>query len=226
MSRAELRLLRPGRLPYREGLIWQQRLERLRLADEIHDTLLLLEHPPVITLGHRGDAGNVVADAKHLERLGIAVHRINRGGDVTYHGPGQIVLYPIVHLDQCRLKIAEFVGLLEESMIKTARHFGVEAARLPKRPGIFVGDDKIGAVGIHVARGVTTHGLAFNVAPDLSHFELIVPCGLRDHGVTSLRRTTGRQIDQRKVEKILVEELTSLMKRGLVESGEPPWELA
>lgn len=224
MKASELRLLRPGRLPYDVGLLWQERLERLRLADEIPDTVILLEHPPVLTIGHRGEEANVVAEASLLHKLGIEVHRTSRGGDVTYHGPGQIVVYPIVHLDQSRLSVAQFVSLLEETMIRTVAEHGVDARRMPNRPGIFVGNDKIGAVGIHVSRGVTTHGLALNVDPDLSHFDLIVPCGLRHHGVTSLRRAAGRGVDETEVQKALVKNLANLMDRELVELDRPPWE--
>lgn len=213
--RRVLQVIRAGRLPYLEGLALQQRLERARLVDEVPDTVVAVEHPPVITLGHRGDTDNVVASADHLLGLGIEVHRTSRGGDVTYHGPGQCVLYPIVHLDQCRLKVGGFVAILEECMIRTAADFGVTAGRLARRPGIFVGGDKIGAVGLHVSRGVTTHGLAFNVDPDLSHFELIVPCGLRDHGVTSLHHASGRRIEVEMVEHALIEHLAELLGRDV-----------
>jgi lipoate-protein ligase B len=200
-------------MAYREALALQERLERARLAGEVPDTVIAVEHAPVITLGHRGDAGNVVASADRLSRLGIEVVRTDRGGDVTYHGPGQCVLYPIVHLDQSRLTIAGFVEKLEECMIRSAADHGVTARRLPGCPGVFVGGDKLGAVGLHVSRGVTTHGLAFNADPDLSHFKLIVPCGLRDHGVTSLRRASGSFVDLEEIERRLVGHLAALLGR-------------
>jgi lipoate-protein ligase B len=200
-------------MAYREALALQERLERARLAGEVPDTVIAVEHPPVITIGHRGDARNVVASADHLSRLGIEVVRTDRGGDVTYHGPGQCVLYPIVHLDRCRLTVAGFIEKLEECMIRAAADHGVTALRLPGCPGVFVGGDKLGAVGIHVSRGVTTHGLAFNADPDLSHFELIVPCGLRDHGVTSLRRAGGSPVDLEEIERRLIGHIAALLGR-------------
>lgn len=210
-----LRVLRAGLVPYDEALALQQELCRRRLAGEIPDTVVVLEHPPVITLGHRADAGNVVAPAERLRVLGIEVHRVDRGGDVTYHGPGQVVMYPIVDLEAAKLGTARFVEILEECMIRAAARYGVEATRLPRKRGVFAGPDKIGAVGIHVSHGVTTHGLALNVDPDLSHYDLIVACGLRDHGVTSLRRAAGRPVDQRDVEDTLVATLAELLGRTI-----------
>jgi lipoyl(octanoyl) transferase len=191
VSDSTLRVIRAGRLSFPEALAWQQTLEVRRISGEIPDTALCLEHPPVITLGHRGDAAHVLASRELLAAQGIEVHRTTRGGDVTYHGPGQLVLYPVTDLMGLRLTVAGFVNALEETMVRTARDFGVEATRVQGKPGVFVGHDKIGAVGIHLSRGVTTHGLAFNVDPNLSHFELILPCGLRENGVTSLRRELG-----------------------------------
>jgi lipoate-protein ligase B len=216
-----LRVLRLGRTPYLEAAALQARLEAQRLAAAIPDTLVVLEHPPVITLGHRGNRDSVLVTDDHLARLGIEIHRATRGGDATYHGPGQVVAYPVVGLRDLRLRVADLVTLLEEAMIRAAAAEGVEATRLPGKPGVFVGRDKIGAVGLHVSRGVTTHGLALNVAPTLAHFELIVPCGLRDHGVTSLAKVLGRGVDQAGVEASLVAEIAALLGLAPVE-GAPP----
>jgi lipoyl synthase len=214
--RRPLQVLRLGRVPYEDALALQRDLAARRLAREIPDTVVVLEHPPVITLGHRADAGNVVAPAPLLRELGIAVHRVDRGGDVTYHGPGQVVMYPIVDLEAAKLGTARFVEILEECMIRAAARHGVEAARIPRKRGVFAGLDtkeKLGAVGIHVSHGVTTHGLALNVDPDLGHYALIVACGLREHGVTSLRRASGHPVDQRDVEDALIATLAELLGR-------------
>jgi len=209
--RAVLSVLRPCRIRYTEGVALQGRLEARRLEGTIGETLIVLEHLPVITLGHRGNRDNLLASEEHLARLGVELHRASRGGDATYHGPGQIVAYPIVSLRKLRLKIGELVTILEEAMIRAAAAQGVEATRIDGKPGIFVGQDKVGAVGLHVGRGVTTHGLALNVDPDLSHFELIVPCGLRDCGVTSLARALSAAVDQRAVEDTLIHEVSALL---------------
>ncbi len=207
MSAPRLEVIRPGVLPYVEGLALQAELEGRRKSGEIGDVVVVLEHPPVITLGHRGDATNVVASPERLAQLGITLHRTTRGGDVTYHGPGQMVLYPIVSLHDVKMGQAAFVALLEDAMIQACSDQGVVAHRVAKKRGVFVGDDKIGAVGIRVSRGVTTHGLALNIDPELAHYDVIVPCGLRDHGVTSLRRVTGRSIDAAEVEESLLAKL-------------------
>jgi lipoyl(octanoyl) transferase len=189
----------------------QERLEALRLEGGAPETLIVLEHPPVITLGHRGNRDNVLASRETLASLGVEVFRTSRGGDATYHGPGQVVAYPIVSLRALDLAVGEFVGVLEEAMIRTAADHGVRARRIEGTPGIFVGEDKVGAVGLHVSRGVTTHGLALNVEPDLGHFDLIVPCGLKDHGVTSLRHEKEETVDRQAVEDDLVSHLASLL---------------
>lgn len=208
-----LEVLRVGRLPYEEALALQAGLESARQRDERGDVVVVVEHPPVITLGHRGAAEHVVATPEHLARLGIAVHRTSRGGDVTYHGPGQLVVYPIVDLHRAKLGQAAFVELLEAAMLRACAGQGVEARRLAGTRGVFVGNDKVGAVGIRVSRGVTTHGLALNVDPDLSHYELIVPCGLRDHGVTSLRRAAGRPVNAAAVERDVLSALRDRLER-------------
>lgn len=210
-----LEVILAGEVPYDEGLAFQLELRERRIRGEVSDTVIVLQHPPVITLGHRGDSSNVIASPSRLDELGIAVRRTSRGGDVTYHGPGQVVMYPIVDLREARLGQAAFVAILEEAMIRATAEFGVEARRVDKKRGVFVGDDKIGAVGVHVAHSVTAHGLALNVDPDLSHFSLIVPCGLQDHGVSSLREVAGRPISREAVEVELVRHFAELLDRPL-----------
>ncbi|HEY6105953.1 MAG TPA: lipoyl(octanoyl) transferase LipB, partial [Anaeromyxobacteraceae bacterium] len=169
MRTLEVRKL--GRVEYRDGLaLMEMAAARVRAGDPPgRDWLFLLEHPPVITLGRGATGANVVASPEWLERRGFEVHETDRGGDVTYHGPGQVVGYPVLDLAD-RKDVRRYVSDLEEAMIRTCADFGVAAGRHPEHHGAWVGPSKIGAVGVHLSRWVTTHGFAFNVAPDLSHF--------------------------------------------------------
>ena len=155
--------------------------------------ILRVEHPPVVTMGNRYVPGDMVLPEEALPARGIDFHRIDRGGSVTVHEPGQAVIYPLVKLDSVRLGVKRFVWCLEEAMIEVCAEFGVVAARDAANPGVWVGSDKVGAVGIRVASGVSKHGLAFNVCNDLSTFATIVPCGLRGKGVTSLAKLSGER---------------------------------
>jgi len=184
-----------GNIPYGEAHRLQERLVELRKRDEIPDRLLLLEHPHVITLGRAAETENVLADARIREELGVELFETGRGGDVTYHGPGQLVGYPIIHLAPDRCDVRRYVRDLEEVMIRVTAEYGIEAGRIDGLTGIWVGDEKLGAIGVRISRWVTMHGFAFNVNTDLDYFQLIVPCGIRDHGVTSLERLLGRRID-------------------------------
>jgi lipoyl(octanoyl) transferase len=189
-----LNLLNLGRVPYADGLELQQQLVDAVFAGRIGNTLVLLEHPPVLTLGRNASRANILASDEFLAYRGVEVHEINRGGDVTYHGPGQLVGYPIFDLRSFtpRLGAVEFVRRIEEALIRACGDFGVPATRVPGRTGVWslAGGDilekKICAIGIHIARGITSHGFAFNVSPDLRDFDLIVPCGIADRAVTSL----------------------------------------
>lgn len=182
-----------GRVRYQPGWELQRLVAELRSEGKLADTLLLLEHDPVYTLGRRGSEAEVLLPAGDLERLGIDVVRSDRGGLVTYHGPGQLVGYPIFHLGPAA-DVKGFVCMLEKTMIGAAARFGVNAERVEGYPGVWVGDAKLGAVGVHVARGITTHGFALNVSTDLAAFNGIVPCGIVDKTVTSLQALTGRAI--------------------------------
>ncbi|MGB8261271.1 MAG: lipoyl(octanoyl) transferase LipB, partial [Terracidiphilus sp.] len=188
-----------GRVDYGEALRIQEELASLRAEGRIGNLLLLLEHPPVITLGRNADRANILASDELLRRRGVTVHEINRGGDVTYHGPGQLIGYPIFDLRTLRSESGnrmgpvDFVRLMEEALIRLCGVFGAPAGRIPGLTGVWCGqgtgaERKIAAIGIHVSRGITSHGFAFNVTTDLADFELIVPCGIRDHSVTSLAR--------------------------------------
>lgn len=156
--------------------------------------MLLLEHPHVITLGRNADPANVLAGEAVRASHGVALYPTRRGGDVTYHGPGQLVGYPIVNLKPDRCDVRRYMRDLEEVLIRTAADFGVVAGRVEGLTGVWVGTEKLAAIGVRIARWVTSHGFAFNVSTDLSYFHLIVPCGIADHGVTSLGRLTGESI--------------------------------
>jgi lipoic acid synthetase len=185
--RAHEAVARVPLVPYAEGLALQERArERVRAGEA--ESLMVLSHPPVITLGRQADPAWVTASADRLEKLGIEVVRTSRGGEVTYHGPGQLVVYPIVNLERHRLGGRAYVRLLLEALVETLAGFGVEAHLEQGTVGVFVGRDKIAAVGVSISRAITGHGLALNVTTDLRGFSLIVPCGLTDHGVTSLER--------------------------------------
>jgi lipoyl(octanoyl) transferase len=194
-----INLLSLGRVPFAEALAVQQRVIAARKAGTIGDTLLLLEHPPVLTLGRNAKRTNVLASDELLRAKGVELHEVNRGGDVTYHGPGQLVGYPIVDLrgdwpgkKGPHLGPVDFVRLLEEVLIRTCGDFRVLAQRICGRTGVWtlangsIAEKKIAAIGVHVSQGVTSHGFALNVTTDLRDYEWIVPCGITDREVTSL----------------------------------------
>jgi len=167
-----------GRIAYGPALELQQRLIAARKAGTIPDHLLLLEHPHVITLGRNGRHENLLASPEIMERAGISFFPTDRGGDVTYHGPGQLVAYPILDLREWQRDVGAFVRAIEQTIIDTLADYGIAAGRIPKLTGVWVGDRKIAAIGVHISRWVTSHGLALNVFTDLSYFQYIVPCGL------------------------------------------------
>lgn len=181
-------------MEYLAALDLQHRVVAARQAGRVPDVLLLVEHEPVITLGRRGDPANILAPSEFLARLGIAVHRVERGGDVTYHGPGQLVGYPILSLSEHGLGAADLMHRLEDVLMAALADLGLEAERRPGIIGVWVGWDKVAALGVRIERGVTYHGFALNVSTNLEHFRLIVPCGLRDGGVTSIERALGRPV--------------------------------
>lgn len=189
-----------GIMAYDEALQLQESLQAARIRDEIPDTLLLLEHPPVITMGRRAKQENILVPRQVLDRMGVQVTDINRGGDVTYHGPGQMVGYPIFDLKHHGRDIRLFLERLEDIFIQVLSRYGIEAHRETGRhTGVFAGPDKIVAFGISVRQWVTLHGFAFNINTDLSHFSWIVPCGLEDRGVTSMQKLLGRLVPMKQV---------------------------
>lgn len=218
---------RLGRVEYEAGVALQRQLVEDRRAGRIGDTLLLLEHPPVITLGAktRGKPTNVVATADALEDAGVTVHETGRGGDVTYHGPGQLVGYPIFDLKPDRCDVHQYVRDLEEALIVAMRKFGVDGVRVKGLTGVWVGppgrEEKLAAIGVRISRWITSHGFALNVSPDLSHFNLIVPCGITDRGVTSLARLIGRDVPMSEVEDAVVDGMTVVFSQAVAAPGHP-----
>jgi lipoate-protein ligase B len=189
-----LLLLNLGLEPYERIWELQHRLVKARQEGRIDDILILLEHEPVITVGRAGDLTHVLASADELREAGIHVHRIERGGDVTYHGPGQLVGYPILYLEAHHLGVSDYMHALEEVLMRTLSDFGLPAYTRKGVIGVWAGRGKIAALGARVERGVTYHGFALNVAPNLEHFAWIVPCGLMDARVTSLEQGLGQPV--------------------------------
>jgi lipoyl(octanoyl) transferase len=216
----ELEVRRLGTVGYDGALALQRQLVEDRRAGRIPDLLLLLQHPPVITLGVKGDAGraNIVATRERLAELGIEVSETGRGGDVTYHGPGQIVGYPILDLRPDRCDVHRYVRDLEDVMIRVCADYGVTATRIKSLTGTWVGGEKIGAIGVRLSRWITSHGFAFNVSTDLDHFKLIVPCGISDRGVTSLERATGQRLSIDDVEDGVVRRFQDVFERITIRS--------
>lgn len=190
----DLNVIELGRRDYASVLALQEQTHAARVRGEIPDTLLLVEHDPVITMGRAAKKEHIVAGATELSARGIEVHEIGRGGDVTYHGPGQLVAYPIFDLRPDRCDVRRYVRDLEQVMLQVASSYGLAAHRVEGKTGAFVDQRKYGALGVRISRWVTMHGIAINVSTDLDAFSLIVPCGLRDTQVSSLSRETGQAI--------------------------------
>jgi lipoyl(octanoyl) transferase len=206
-----LNVERLGTVAYQPTWELQDELAELRRSRRAGDRLLLLEHFPVYTLGRGGDPSNMLASPERLRELGAELIRIDRGGDITFHGPGQLVAYPIVELKD-PLDLRRYVRSLEAAVIETAAAFGVDSGRVDGMAGVWVdGQRKLAAIGVRVKRGVTTHGLALNVNTDLAWFDEMIPCGLRDKGVTSLARELGHQVEMEAVEERLASALAAAL---------------
>lgn len=197
-----LELRRIGLVPYAEALALQRALVDERRAGRVGDLLLFVEHPHVLTLGVRGDGGrsHILVSPDALAVRGVEVYEAGRGGDITYHGPGQVVGYPILDLRPDRCDVHRYVRDLEEVLIRTTQDHGIAARRIAGLTGVWVGEEKLAAIGVRIARWVTSHGFAFNVTANLDYFKLIVPCGIGDRGVTSLAQLLGRAVDRSEVE--------------------------
>lgn len=200
-----------GLIPYAEAYALQKRVVAARKLDAIEDVLLFCEHPHVITQGRNGKREHLLASESILRQKGVEFFETSRGGDVTYHGPGQIVAYPILNLGAIRRDVVWYVRQLEETMIRATAEFGIVAGREAGKTGVWVGEgkssEKLAAIGIHISRWVTSHGLAYNVATDLRNFDLIVPCGIADRKPTSLEKLLGRRVDLAEVKPKLAKHL-------------------
>jgi lipoyl(octanoyl) transferase len=197
---------RLGTVSYGDALELQRTLVEERRTGRIPDTLLLVEHPHVLTLGVRGDGGrsHILATAEALAARGVEVHETGRGGDITYHGPGQLVGYPIIDLKPDRCDVHRYVRDLEEVLIDTVADFGVVSQRVDGLTGVWVGREKLAAIGVRIGRWITSHGFALNVSTELDYFDLIVPCGIPDRGATSLERLIGQTVELAAVQSAVV----------------------
>src|SRR5262245_2822141 len=218
MTQRPLLVRRLGRVSYAEALELQAQLVAERQAERIADTLLLLEHDPVFTLGRNARRENVLWPEDALRARGYGVYEVGRGGDVTYHGPGQVVGYPILNLSPDRRDVHRYVRDLEEVLIRTCADYGVAAGRIDGATGCWVQDAKIGAIGVRIARWVTSHGFAFNVNTDMAPFGMIVPCGIDDRGVTSLERVLGRSVPLEEVMSRLAAHLAAVFESAASDS--------
>jgi lipoyl(octanoyl) transferase len=210
-ARRPLAVQRAGLVPYARGLALQEDLVAQRRAGEVPDTLVILEHPHVITLGSSSDRADVLVGDEERSRLGIELFEAGRGGGVTYHGPGQLVVYPILDLKPDRKDLHAYLRDLERVLVEVAATFGVTAERREGLTGVWTKQGKLAAIGVRVSsQWITSHGLALNVAPDLAYFDSIVPCGLAGEAVTSLAREVGRALDPEDVARRLVERFSAV----------------
>ncbi len=209
-----------GTMDYTEALALQQILARVRSKGLLdRDVILLVEHPAVFTMGRRGGRDNLNVSEAFLEKQGIRIVQVERGGDITYHGPGQLVAYPILNLVTSWFGVREYVDILEEVMIRTAKEFGVEAGRNPVNRGVWVDNRKLGSIGIAVQKSVSFHGLALNVNPSMEHFGWINPCGLHGICMTSLCNETGEIVNMNQVRRALSRYMADLFSVELVDAG-------
>ncbi len=206
-----------GKMDYKYAHQFQVECVQWRLLDKGRpDIFLVTEHPPVFTLGSRGGRENLTVGEDFIKSRGVDIIQTERGGDITYHGPGQVVVYPIVRLHEAKLSVRAYVDMLEEVMISCAADFGVKTGRDQRNRGVWVGNNKIGSIGIRVRHGVTFHGLALNVTLDFEHFSWIQPCGLSGIGVTSLERESGKSIDFSEVKRDIIFRLGKIFKRDFI----------
>jgi lipoyl(octanoyl) transferase len=212
-----------GLIDYAEALALQKRVVAARKADAIEDVLLVCEHPHVITQGRNGKREHLLVSEHVLRQKGMDYYETSRGGNITYHGPGQIVGYPILNLGAIRRDVVWYVRTLEEAMIHATAEFGISAERVAGKTGIWVraGDteEKLAAIGVHISRWVTSHGFAYNVSTDLRNFDLIVPCGIADRKATSLEKLLGRRIEVEEVAPRIAKHLGELLGREMKETS-------
>jgi len=211
----------PGKLNYSSAWELQKRLVRLRLKGDIPDTLLFVEHPPTITLGKTAHAENLRIDSAELLKRRIALLSVDRGGDITFHGPGQLVGYPIINLQNHQPDVLVYLRSLEEVLIRSLEPFGIAAGRLPGYTGVWVQNEKIAAIGVRISRWITSHGFALNVNTDLDYFDWIVPCGIRDKKVTSMKKILGRKVNFDRVLDMVKKSFSDFFNGFLQEA--PDW---
>ena len=212
-----------GLIGYAEAYALQKRIVAARKADAIEDVLLLCEHPHVITQGRNGKREHLLVGEHVLRQKGVEFYETSRGGDITYHGPGQIVGYPILNLSEIRRDVVWYVRMLEEAMIRATAELGITAKRVAGKTGIWVEsgktEEKLAAIGVHISRWVTSHGFAYNVSTDLRFFDLIVPCGIADRKATSLEKLLGRSVKAAEVAPNIAHQLGELFGRELKQSS-------
>ena len=212
-----------GLVGYAEAYALQKRIVAARKAEAIEDVLLLCEHPHVITQGRNGKREHLLASEHVLQQKGIEYYETTRGGDITYHGPGQIVGYPILNLGAIRRDVVWYVRTLEEAMIQATAEFGIKAERVAGKTGIWVRigntEEKLAAIGVHISRWVTSHGFAYNVSTDLRNFDLIVPCGIADRKATSLEKLLGRSVEEKEVSPRIAKHLGELLGLEMKEAS-------
>jgi len=197
-----------GTIPYREALALQHDMRAHREKGDIDDTVLLCEHPPVFTLGKQECGSDLLSSRESIEDAGIDIVPVERGGRITYHGPGQLVVYYIVHVQNVSTGVKSFVGQIEEICIETLKRYGLNPSRKEKYPGIWIEDRKIAAIGLHISRGISMHGMALNVDPNMEHYHHIVPCGIQEYGVTSIVKELRRDsISMNDVKKKVVQSI-------------------
>lgn len=206
MMKKEAWILNLDTVPYEEAFDLQKKLVGMRIQNKINDTLILLEHPPVFTVTRKDTIKNILVPPEHLKDKGIAVCKTNRGGDITYHGLGQLVGYPIMDLKEHGKDLHRYIRNIEEMIIALLMDYGISAHRDKRHPGVWVEDEKIAAIGISVKSSwITMHGFSLNINPNLDHYSLIVPCGITDRGITSLSKILGRSISQKDVRQKLIQ---------------------
>jgi lipoate-protein ligase B len=201
----EIQVIRAGRQEYRACWELQQRLAAARRAGQVPDLLLLVEHPPTYTIGRRGTRDHLLIDEARLHEVGATCLEVDRGGDITFHGPGQLVVYAIIDLGLTNRSVRRYVENLEQVVIDTLRQYGLEGVIDPDNPGVWLGQDKIAAIGISIHHGVSYHGFALNIDPDLRYFDYMIPCGIPDRGATSLARELGRPVDAEEAANLVIE---------------------
>ena len=213
--KAVCNILDTGLKDYMEVYDLQKKILSERINDEISDTLILTEHPPTFTIGRKGGRENILVSNEVLEKNGIEVYEVDRGGDITYHGPGQIVGYPIMNLSEWNKDIHLYLRSLEEVIIRFLSHFKITAGRINDYTRVWVENGKIAAIGIGVSKWTTFHGFCININPDKEHFRMITPCGIKDKEITSLDELTGETTDMQKAKQVLVDEFGNCFERDM-----------